>query len=609
MHYGIIPAGGGIAQAEEKKQKAGQIEELESITVTSGRTQHTLADVPEETIVITAEELDKLNTENALEALRWVPGMQVYLLRKSMGGDTFQMNGSANDAVLVLVDGNRTKGSYVISEIPVSSIERIEIVKGGNSVLYGNDALAGVINIITKKPTEKVSGSVKTIYMHDTTSQGDYIDRETLEASVGFSTANLRHRYSAQYHRAGDVFDTKNASGKWGFDLNDEMELGLGFGYNNYKQDTTTNNKYKANLNFDWKTDISTLKLKSFYQNFDKETKSNNDIEKDDFFEQEVLYSISLLKGNLLTVGYQFTQDDLDITDEISKKRKKYSLSAHSVILQDEQKLFDMLTLVPAVRIHSYDDWKRVNVDPKVSVLLRATDTLSFRATAGTAYKIPSMMQMYQSSKHPPVGMGFDLFFVGNPDLKPQKSKSIRLSAEQRIGNFFIGNLAVFRTEYEDKIEQYTKKKVTPPMKMYRSYKNVDGGSITQGVELNTKYWLTGNILFGLGYTFFNTEDKKTGKTLENTTEHRVMPSVRYQDDEWGLVAEVRGDYERYAEQTASHYDLNGPDNFQLNANISKEFRNNIKVWLNGENLLNRKKEQGITRNKMVLSLGLEYKF
>ncbi len=152
---------GGVAQAEKAKPKAGQIEELESITVTSGRTQHTLADVPEETIVITADELDKLNAENALEALRWIPGMQINFKRGAMGGDNFQMNESSTSDVLVLVDGNRTKGSYVISEIPVSSIERIEVVKGGNSVLYGTDALAGVINIITKKPTAKVNGSVK----------------------------------------------------------------------------------------------------------------------------------------------------------------------------------------------------------------------------------------------------------------------------------------------------------------------------------------------------------------------------------------------------------------------------------------------------------------
>ena len=168
-----------------------------------------LADVPEETIVITAAELDKLNVTNTLEALRWIPGMAVSLHRGAMGGDTFQMNESATEDVLVLVDGNRTKGNYAISELPVSTIERIEIVKGGNSVLYGNDALAGVINIITKKPSDKVSGSVKMVVTHDRTKSGtapkDYrMKTATQEASIGFATASLRHLYTVHRdHKIG----------------------------------------------------------------------------------------------------------------------------------------------------------------------------------------------------------------------------------------------------------------------------------------------------------------------------------------------------------------------------------------------------------------------
>ena len=321
---------GGVAQAEEKKNKAGQIEELESITVTSSRTDHTLADVPEETIVISSDELEKLNATNALDALRWIPGMTVSLSRGAMGGDVFQMNESATKDVLVLIDGNRTKGNYVISELPVTSIERIEIIKGGNSVLYGNDALAGVINIITKKPSDKVSGSVKMVVTHDRTKQGtapkDYrMETATQEASIGFTTAGLRHLYTVHRdHRELYQYDGKNLNAKWGFDLNDEMELGLGFGYNTYKQSSTENDKYTANLNFDWKNDLSTLKLKSFYRYYKDHSHPNRmlpagRIEKNDFYEQEILYSVGILDDNLLTAGYQFTQDDLDKTERAKR--------------------------------------------------------------------------------------------------------------------------------------------------------------------------------------------------------------------------------------------------------------------------------------------------
>ncbi len=606
---------GGVAQAEEKKTKAGQIEELESITVTSSRTDHTLADVPEETIVISSDELEKLNATNALDALRWIPGMTVSLSRGAMGGDVFQMNESATKDVLVLIDGNRTKGNYVISELPVTSIERIEIIKGGNSVLYGNDALAGVINIITKKPSDKVSGSVKMVVTHDRTKQGtapkDYrMETATQEASIGFTTAGLRHLYTVHRdHRELYQYDGKNLNAKWGFDLNDEMELGLGFGYNTYKQSSTENDKYTANLNFDWKNDLSTLKLKSFYRYYKDHSHPNRmlpagRIEKNDFYEQEILYSVGILDDNLLTAGYQFTQDDLDKTERA--KRNKYSMSTHALILQDEHTLLDSFTFAPAVRVHSYDDWKSVKVDPKLSILWRVTDSLSIRATGATAYRTPDAIQMYSDRQHP-AGPVKTLIFKGNPDLKPEKSKSIRLSAEQRLGKFFIGNLALFRIEYENQIQQYIDQDTVTHT--YYKYKNVDGGSITQGMEAGAKYWLTDKLLLGMGYTYFDTEDKKTGKTLQNTVEHRLMPSVRYQDDEFGLVAELRGNYERYANQSKVYYNLNGPDNFQLNASVSKQLTNSTKIWLNGENLLNRKKTQAMSQDKMVLIFGLECKF
>ncbi len=619
MHYGIIPAGGGIAQAEEKKAKAGQIEELESITVTSTKTQHTLDDVPEETIVITAEELNKLNVTNTLEALRWIPGLDVNLRRGIMGPEDYGMNESKTEDVLLLIDGNRTSGKYPLSEVPVSSIERIEIVKGGNSVLYGSDALAGVINIITKKPTDKVTGGVKMVVTQnrEDLAAGRKVYRqehEAEEAFVGFSTANLRHLYNARRDYTAGAFEGYNVGGKWGIDLNDEMNVGFGLIYNILNQGSGEENKYSGHASFDWKGDGSTFKFKTFYR--DNKYESNTlGLTEEKFYEQELLYSLGLGDANLLTVGYQNTVSNWD---NIKKQGKTIDdrVVTNSVFLQDELTLFDILTFVPAVRVHSHDKWN-FHIDPKLSILWKATDTLKLRLSGGTAYKAPSGEMLYNNFTHGPMGRGGKLtVFEGNPDLKPEKSKSIRLSAEQRLGNFFIGNIALFRTEYENQIGMDTYNETMT--KKYIKYKNEDGKTIAQGVELSAKYWLTENILLGSGYTYFDTEDKD-GKTLENTIEHRVTPAVRYQDDEWGLVAELRGNYEKYANQSKGkmgmmgyepgHDELNGPDNFQLSANLSKQLTNSTKVWMNGENLLKRKKSQGMSPKDLTVILGLECKF
>ncbi len=630
VHFGIIPAGGGIAQAEEPKAKAGQIEELESITVTSTKTQHTLADVPEETIVITAEELEKQNVTNAIDALRWIPGFtNVIIERTAMGQDNFQTDGNAlkttND-MLVLVDGNRVKGNFAISEIPIATIERIEIVRSGNSVLYGSDALAGVINIITKKPTAKVSGSVKMVITHDreehplpsSWGRGTYRKNyDTQEATVGFATAALRHQYSARHDYNGYMFEGYNVGGKWGVDLNEEMKIDFSLIYTTYKEQYNIEDKYNAYITFDWQKDTSNLKFKSFYSDYTMDTEALYKIQKEKSYEQELLYSTAIGDFNLLTFGYQNTTEQLDGFaipggEQIADDTKR----TNSVFLQDEITIFDNLTFVPAVRANSHDKWN-FNFDPKLSILWRNSDTLSLRLSAGTAYKTPSPEMLYLNQT---INMGpRTLYIQRNPDLKPEKSKSIRLSAEQRFDNFFIGNLALFRTEYENRIGMIDDHSKSTPTKTYKIYVNDNGKTVIQGLEASIKYWLNNNILLASGYTYFDTENK--GKTIPNTIAHKITPSIRYQDDELGFTAELRGDYEIYApvkgqwqiqrgrlKYVPTIYDVNGADNFCLNANVSKKFTNDTRVWLNGENLLKNRKIAGKKQN-LILILGLEHKF
>ncbi|MBE9531012.1 MAG: TonB-dependent receptor, partial [Proteobacteria bacterium] len=133
-----------VVEAQEKPAERTAVE-LETTVVTATKTEHTLADVPDATIVITREEIEAQNATNVLEVLRWIPGVSISDAYGSMGGDKYVIDGSPSSYTLMLVDGKRVKGSYILSEIPISTIERIEIVKGANSLLYGSDALSGVI--------------------------------------------------------------------------------------------------------------------------------------------------------------------------------------------------------------------------------------------------------------------------------------------------------------------------------------------------------------------------------------------------------------------------------------------------------------------------------
>ena len=172
----IMVGAATIAPAEQTAPETPAV--LEEVVVTATRTPHTLKDVPVETVVITREDIKRNNAQNAMDALKTVPGITsavhddvfgTYTWRAKMRGLNF------NDGYgLILIDGQRVMGSgqsggmgeygIGLNQIPVEMIERIEVVKGPSSALYGSDAMAGVVNVITRKSPDKPSGRVGASY-------------------------------------------------------------------------------------------------------------------------------------------------------------------------------------------------------------------------------------------------------------------------------------------------------------------------------------------------------------------------------------------------------------------------------------------------------------
>ena len=158
---------------------------LNEVVVTGTGTEHYLKDVPVQTEVITGKALDNYQGRNLQDILEGLNASIIF--NPSDMGTGIQMNGLDNDYILILINGRRingdTGGQNDLGIVNPSNIERIEIVKGAASSLYGSDAIAGVINIITKKNTDKVSVS-------NTTRVGSYGDvRES--AIIGFANNRL----------------------------------------------------------------------------------------------------------------------------------------------------------------------------------------------------------------------------------------------------------------------------------------------------------------------------------------------------------------------------------------------------------------------------------
>lgn len=151
-----------IANAEEVSEpdSTAQKENVENnftlneMVVTATRTMKELKEVPSSVSVITAKEIEEKNVTSVQEALQHLPG--VYMSQAAQGG--IQLRGFSSSDVLVLVDGVQMNDTYEgdvnFNMIPVENIERIEVLRGAASSIYGGHAVGGVINIITKEPEE-----------------------------------------------------------------------------------------------------------------------------------------------------------------------------------------------------------------------------------------------------------------------------------------------------------------------------------------------------------------------------------------------------------------------------------------------------------------------
>ena len=145
---------------------ANDIYELDEIVTVGTKTKSSISDLPMQTMVITSEEIENSGASNVGEILK--DEGSIYLMTSGSNGATMSIRGMAHGDTLYLIDGRRITGefskTYELDRIPASMIERIEIVKGSSSLLYGSDAMGGVINIITKKPDKDFSGNVQLIH-------------------------------------------------------------------------------------------------------------------------------------------------------------------------------------------------------------------------------------------------------------------------------------------------------------------------------------------------------------------------------------------------------------------------------------------------------------
>lgn len=209
-------------------------QEMDTVVVTATRIAQTNYKIAGNVTVITREEIDASNAQNVPDILREALGVYMYdrSTAKTSVLDMRGMGDSATRNILVLVNDRKINnvdisGSDLI-QVPIDAVERIEIIRGSSSVLYGDNAVGGVVNIITKKGEGEFSGKVGATY-------GSYDTRSTdLEVSGEYKKLSY-YAYGSYFDQRGfrqnsDVL-TKDFSTRLGYDVSDQFSVDLNIGW------------------------------------------------------------------------------------------------------------------------------------------------------------------------------------------------------------------------------------------------------------------------------------------------------------------------------------------------------------------------------------------
>lgn len=530
---------------------------LNEVVVTGTGTINKLKNSPVAIDVISQRELQNTNIptfENAMIALN--PSMS---FTPNAMGSYMQLNGLSNRYILVLVDGKKlggdVGGNVDLNRIDMGNIKRIEILKGAASSLYGSDAIAGVINIITNKPKDLVNFSTETRFSE----YGQFTQNANLYLNVGgfsSSTSFQRNQSDGWQLNKKEIINDKEVdtdkqamlrfysdvfSQRFGYKATKELSMyvegslfdkkfkrpvsayGFDMKYVDYSFGAGAKYLLKNNglITLDWNTDRF-----EYFKAYLKETKDKNGVTfmpGDEEFVRRQKYNNINLKGtfnagkfNKVTVGSEYKIDNLYApADSIGGSRNVYTLAFYA---QDEINLFGKLNIVPGVR-YIYNETFKNRVTPKVSAMYTLHD-FNFRVSYATGFKTPELKQLFMKTEV--TSKGKTTLSVGNKDLKPESSNYYSVNAEY-IKDFLSLAVTGYINNLKNKIDTYeielTPEEIAEGYNKKSSYHNI-GRSHIQGVDFTFNSYLGYNITLGGGYSYVNAKDLDTGKRLQRISRH-----------------------------------------------------------------------------------------
>jgi vitamin B12 transporter len=543
------------AQAKQSEESPYQIDEL---VVTATKVETPAKEVGSSITVVTHQQMEEQQQTYVLDVLRSVPSLDV-VQNGGMGQPTSVfIRGAQSEQTLVLVDGiemndpTTTGRSFDFSNLTTDNIERIEILRGPQSTLYGSNAIGGVINIITKTGEGKPNGFLSL-------EGGSYASfRESGEVNGG----NKKVRYSFGFSRQDtdgisaadekygntekDGYGNTTFSGKLSLtpasnlnidviyrrvDAKADMDNSGGAGGDdpNYTSDTTQN-YLRTQAKFSLFSSIWEQKIGFSFT--DQERDYRNDTDAAHPYDSLVsnyngrTYKVDwqndfkIHKTNILTMGIESEEETAESNYHSESAYGPYDSAfaekdarTTGYYLQDQIKLFGAWFTTLGVRV---DDHSRFGTEATYRIasayVIDSTGT-KFKASLGTGFKAPSLYQLYSS--------------YGNQNLQPEESTGWDVGIEQSFMKEKLAfDAAYFNNDFKNLVDFNSS--------TYQ-YANIAKAK-TQGLEVSASLHASGSLVFRGSYTYTDAKDKITGLDLLRRAKNKVGFDVNYSIRENGNI-------------------------------------------------------------------------
>ena len=529
---------------------------LDEIIITATKTERVLSSIPLNVSIIKKNEIEKTNATRLSDVINEELGL--ITVSDFGGSEGIQMQGLDSEYTLVLIDNQpligRSAGTLDLNRISVGNIKQIEIVRGPSSSLYGNNAFAGVINIITEEPKNGLKGNVTSSYETHNTFDNNILfsyKKNNFYSSVFFNNYSSDGYDLNPNDELNTVnnFNTNTLQIKLGKNLGESLKIRINARYytqliDNIAANSLSGETFTSENNINFIISHESEKIKTNFEVYFTSYFGDEflDDEQGDRF-SESFYDHILLKPEIKTVYTINKQKEFvfGLGNEYETLNRTFfeiepKQNSPYIYFQYDYNPNEKINLILGGRFDKYKEYKS-QISPKFSGIYKIKNNESIKISTGYGYKTPDFRQLYFNFSNSTVGysvIGYNVVEnvlnqlidegqIANiiipveefeDPLSPESSFGVNIGYNREIDRKISLSTNLFSNSAKNLIDYRVIANKTNGQNVF-SYYNVNNVS-TFGFDINTKYKADNYFSFSIGYQLLYAYDLDAIKAFEN---------------------------------------------------------------------------------------------